>query len=572
MPTLDEIIANSSVRTTSVLYSNGTDIIRVCNESGINTINFEDIPKDLVNALIATEDRRFFSHRGVDWFGIARALFVNIHRRQVAQGGSTITQQLSKIIIGDSSRTVSRKIRELILTIELEKYLTKETIMALYLTKAYFGAGQWGIKEASRFYFAKELDELQLQECAMLVGLLRAPTKYSPVNNRDLAVARMTQVMFNMRKYGFIDDSHIITNIIRDLPLVIGEQENLRAQNYYFTDWINGQLDAINLGNRINEVSVVTTLDKFIQSETVRVVNDFMREKADVLKKTEVAVLIMNGKGEILSMVGGKNYRRSQFNRAIYAKRQTGSLFKLFVYLTGFENGLNINDSFIDEPIKIGSWYPENYRKKYNGQITVKEAFAISSNSVAVQIADHFGIDKIIKTAKKLGLTGKFRNDLTISLGSQENTLVEITAAYAAILNNGIPVLPYGIKRIVVAGKTIYEGSVPEKNPVFSAKTIENMQYLLYSVVNEGTAREARVDRLVSKTIVYNMLNVDNKFFIGGKTGSTKNNNDAWFIGFADDLTIGIWMGNDDNTKMNGIMGGNLPAKLWKNIVENIIQ
>jgi penicillin-binding protein 1A len=271
-------------------------------------------------------------------------------------------------------------------------------------------------------------------------------------------------------------------------------------------------------------------------------------------------------------MIGGKNYHQSQFNRAVYARRQTGSLFKLFVYLTGFENGLKINDNFIDEPIRIGGWYPENYGKKYSGQITVKEAFAISSNSVAIQISDYSGIEKIIKTAKKLGLTGKFRNDLTISLGSQENTLMEITAAYATVLNDGILVFPHGIRRVAVGEQTFYEkNDAVEAKPVFHTKIIKDMQYLLYSVVNEGTGREARVDSLVNKTIVYNMLNSDNRFFIGGKTGSTKNNNDAWFVGFANDLSIGIWMGNDDNTKMNGIMGGNLPAKLWKNIVENIL-
>jgi membrane peptidoglycan carboxypeptidase len=309
-----------------------------------------------------------------------------------------------------------------------------------------------------------------------------------------------------------------------------------------------------------------------MQEETARTVNNFVRDREEILKNTEIAVLIMNRDGEILSMIGGKNYRRSQFNRAVQARRQTGSLFKLFVYLTGFENGLKISDSFIDEPIGVGGWYPENYGKKYRGQITVKEAFAISSNSVAVQIANYFGIEKVIETAEKLGLVGKFRNDLTISLGSQENTLLEITAAYAAVTNNGIPVSPHGIESIVTGEKIFYEKNIVEKNPVFCAKTIENMQYLLYSVINEGTAREARIDSLVNKTILYNMLNIDSRFFLGGKTGSTKNNNDAWFIGFANDLTIGIWIGNDDNRGMDGIMGGNLPAKLWKNIVENIMR
>jgi penicillin-binding protein 1A len=572
MPTVDEIIASSSVQNTKIVYSNGVDIIKAYGESGINTIKLEDIPKDLVNALLATEDRKFFSHRGIDYFGILRALVVNVRSGQIAQGGSTITQQLSKIIISDSSRTISRKIRELILTVELEKYLAKEDILAMYLAKAYFGAGQWGVREASRFYFAKELSKLQLQECAMLVGLLKAPTRYSPVNSVELAVGRMTQVIINMQKAGFIDDDCAIANIIHDISLPILKQKDLRAQNYYFTDWINSQWGIIGLESRMNKISVVTTLDKFVQNETVIVVDDFVRENRDILKNAEIAVIAMNRKGEILSMIGGKNYHQSQFNRAVYARRQTGSIFKLFVYLAGFENGLKISDSFIDEPIRVGNWQPENYGEKYSGQMTVKEAFITSSNSVAVQIADNFGIDRIVKIARKLGLTGKFRNDLTISLGSQESTLLEITAAYATILNDGIPVLPHGIRRVNTAEKILYESGILEEKSVLSDKTIDSMQYLLYSVVNEGTGKKAAVDSLVNKTIAYNMMNADNKFFIGGKTGSSKNNIDAWFVGFANDLTIGVWIGNDDGTKMDGIMGGNLPARLWKNIVEGIFQ
>jgi penicillin-binding protein 1A len=571
LPTIDEIIRNSSTQNVDLLYSNGVDRIGSHNGSGINAIRFEDIPKDMVNALLATEDRRFFSHRGVDPRGVLRAIFTNLRRGRLVQGGSSITQQLSKILIGDRGRTIRRKIRELVLTMELEKYLTKNDIITLYLAKSYFGAGHYGVVDASRFYFGKELAELNLQECAMLVGLLKAPTKYSPVNGRDLAIARMTQVIVNMQNAGFIGENDLFLHIIPDLSLENIDKAAIQTQNRYFIDWIEGQLKELNLDKTADKISVVTTLDSFFQSETVTVLDKFLEKHKDRIRNAEVAVLAMNRNGEILAMIGGKNYRHSQFNRAVYARRQTGSLFKLFVYLAGFERGLGINDNFVDEPIKIGKWYPENYGKKYEGRITVKEAFMNSSNSVAVQIANYFGIDGVIEMARKSGLDGKFRNDMTISLGSQENTLLEMVTAYATVLNGGIPVIPHGIESIASDNGIIYRWT-PKRDlkPIFSFETAEKMLFLLYSTVSEGTGRGARLDSLVNKTTAYNALNADNRFFIGGKTGSSQNNNDAWFVGFANNVIIGIWIGNDNNRPMKGIMGGNLPAELWKNIAESL--
>ncbi|MDR1494704.1 MAG: transglycosylase domain-containing protein [Rickettsiales bacterium] len=571
IPTIDEIVNQSSARSTILLYSNGVERIKSYNESGLNRIKFDDIPVDMVNALVATEDRKFFSHRGVDLAGILRAMVVNLKSGHLRQGGSTLTQQLSKIILRDNRRTLGRKIRELILTIELEKYLTKNVILTLYLAKSYFGAGQYGVRDASRFYFGKELDELGLQECAMLIGLLKAPTRYSPFINRDLAIGRMIQVLTNMRNAGFMDESDFLISLIPDLSLSSTEGTELQVQNRYFVDWLDGQLKDLDIDRGVDNISVLTTLDIFIQSEVIGTLNRFIKEYGNRLKNAEIAILVMRKNGEVLSMVGGKNYHQSQFNRVVQARRQTGSLFKLFVYMAGFEKGLGINDNFIDEPIKIGKWYPENYGRRYEGQITVKEAFINSSNSVAVQIANYFGIDSVIEIAKKSGLKGKFRKDMTISLGSQESTLMEMVAAYAALLNDGIPVIPHGIKNIDSDQGPIYQWNQPSGiEPIFSRETAEKILYLLYSTINEGTGRRAKVTSLLDKTLRYNIFNSDNKFFIGGKTGSTQNNNDAWFLGFADDLVLGIWIGNDDNSPMDGIMGGNLPAELWKSIIESI--
>lgn len=571
LPSIDEIVKQNTNQSINIFSSNGIDLIKSKNNSGLNIITFDELPKNLINALLATEDRKFFEHRGIDFLGITRAFFVNIFSGRVKQGGSTITQQLSKIIIGDSSRTIRRKFKELVLTMELEKYLTKEDIMTLYLSKSYFGAGQYGIEEATRFYFDKSFRDLQLEECAMLVGLLKAPTKYNPTNNRELTRERTTQVIINMQKAGFIDENDIYSYIIPELKLNSDYSRKKQLQNYFFTDWIENQIDDYGIEKNVNEINIITTLDKFTQKKTIETINSFISEKMDIIKNAEIAVIIMNKNGEILSMVGGRNYSESQFNRTIYANRQTGSLFKLFIYLTGFENGMKIGDTFIDEPIKIGNWYPENYGRKYRGRITVKDAFAFSSNSVAVQIADYFGIENVIKIARKLGIGKNFKKDMTIALGSQESNLLDMTTAYATVANNGIPVIPHGLKKIETNGKILYNRNISAKNSLFSKKSIENMKYLLFSAISEGTGKRASIDRFINETKLYNMLHKNNEFFIGGKTGSTQNNRDAWFIGFARELIIGIWIGNDNNEPMNGIMGGNLPAELWKSLVDRII-
>lgn len=571
-PQIDNISNINNGKIIDILYSNNIDKIKTYSNSNIESLSYQEIPRDLVNALIATEDRKFFKHSGVDYFGILRAIVVNFKHGHLKQGGSTITQQLSKMILKDSSKTFKRKFKELILTKRIEKHFTKENILTLYLSMSYFGSGKYGVKEASRFYFGKELSELQLEECAMLVGLLKAPSKYNPTNDTELAQNRTTQVILNMQQTGFIDKNDILSYIIPDLHFDKITYSQAKSQNYFFSDWVYNQIEemGIDKDKYKTRINVSTTLDYNIQNTVVNVVDNFVKTHKTKIGKSEIAVLVMNKNGEILSMIGGKDYNISQFNRALYANRQTGSLFKLFIYLTGFENGLKINDVFIDEPIKIANWYPENNDSKYRGQISVKDAFAFSSNSVAVQIADYFGINKIIKNAKKLGIVNDFKNDLTITLGSQESTLLDMTTAYATIVNNGIPVFPYAINHIIVDGNIVYKRNAPEKKAMFDKTTIENMQYLLYSVVNEGTGKNAKIESLIEKTKAYNMMNEDNKFFIGGKTGSTQNNKDAWFIGFANDLVIGIWMGNDDNTATNRIMGGNLPAMLWKEIVESI--
>lgn len=570
IPNIDTIISQNNKQNISIFYSNNVSKIKTYNNSNINNLVFTDLPSHLVNALVATEDRNFFKHKGVDYFGIARAFFINLKNRSVKQGGSTISQQLAKMILEDNSKTLKRKFKEFILTMELEKYLTKQDIMVLYLVKSYFGAGNYGIRNASKFYFNKEVEDLDLEESAMLIGLLKAPSKYSPTKNKELTEARTSQVILNMKNAGFLDEEDALDYIIPDLNLSYYKQNH--NQDYYFTDWIYSQLENYDIDENLVNISITSTLNEEIQAKTKNIVSDFIKNNEKKIGKSELAVLVMNKNGEILSMIGGKDYSKSQFNRVLFANRQTGSLFKLFVYLAGFENGLKVDDTFIDEPIKVANWYPENNNSKYRGKISVKDAFAVSSNSVAVQIADYFGIKSVINIANKLGLINKFKNDLTIVLGSQENNLLEMTTAYATIANDGIPIFPYGIKYITSRGKIIYKRNISQKDPIFRADVVENMKYLLFSVVNEGTGKLAKVESLISETHIYNMLHNDKQYFIGGKTGSTQDTKDAWFIGFADDYIVGVWFGNDDNTPTNKIMGGNLPAMLWGDIVRSIVE
>lgn len=572
IPDMETILNMNSEQIVDIVYSNNVDKIKSYNNSKMENLSYQEIPQDLINALIATEDRKFFKHSGIDYFGILRAVIVNFKHGYFKQGGSTLTQQLSKMLLKDNSKTLQRKFKELILTKRIEEHLTKENILTLYLSMSYFGSGKYGLKEASRFYFNKELVELQLEECAMLVGLLKAPSKYNPVNDTELAYKRTVQVIVNMQNAGFIDKNDILSYIIPDLNFNRINYSRTDNQNYFFSDWVYKQFQEMGISeHNLSKITISTTLDYSIQNTLINIVNEFVNENKVKLGRSELAVVVMNKDGEVLGMIGGRNYRTSQFNRVLYANRQTGSLFKLFIYLTGLENGLKVNDIFVDEPIKVGNWYPENNNSKYYGNISVKSAFAVSSNSVAVQIADYFGIKRVIKNARKLGIVNDFKNDLTIALGSQESTLLDMTTAYAVIVNDGMPVFPYTIKHIIADGNIIYKRNISQKTYMYSKDVVENMQYLLYSVVNEGTGKRAKIDSLIDKTEFYNMMNKDNKFFIGGKTGSTQQNKDAWFIGFANDLVVGVWMGNDDNTPTNGIMGGNLPAGLWKKIVEGVM-
>jgi penicillin-binding protein 1A len=488
---------------------------------------YSDLPINLINAVIATEDRKFFKHYGIDLFGMIRAGYINIFSGQVKQGGSTITQQLAKIAFLTPEQTLERKMKEIILALKIEHAFSKQEILALYLNKAYFGSGQYGISNASKFYFNKKVEHLNLKECAMIAGLLKAPSKYSPKSNPEAAELRAKQVMINMVDAELLTISDSLTSFDEDVTADVKYNANLHSQKIYFKDWAKSQIKGF-IGQKEGEVFVTTTLDTKIQNTVDKNVFEFVQENESKLREIELAVIVMGNDGRVISMVGGKDYRKSQFNRAISAYRQPGSSFKLFVYLAALEKGLSMN-----------------------------EAFAKSLNSVAIQVAENVGIQNIVQLAKKMGLTSNFdMSDPTTALGSPLVNLLELTTAYTIVTNGGNAIIPYGIDYVKRKnGEIIYSRKTSGIGRVVSADTIEDMKSMMREVMENGTGTNALVK---------------NVYEIGGKTGTSQDYRDAWFLGFVENYTIGIWMGRDDDKTMQNVTGGSLPAKLWHNIAKDL--
>ena len=550
LPNLSDLESKKGKQIIKVNYS---DDQRITNFGEIysSEVYFYEIPQNLVNAVVATEDRRFFSHHGVDIFGIARAFYVNQKAGRVVQGGSTITQQLAKLIFLNADRNFKRKIQEVLLAIQLERNFTKEQILTFYLNRAYFGSGNYGVGNAAKFYFGKNISKINLNEAAMLAGLLKAPSKFSPKNNQELAESRTDVVLNNMVEAGFLDEKNL-SEILQDV-----NYKQSGSQHLYFADFVHDQFAEFISKKALEDknISITTTLDEKIQEKLETILNDFAEKKAKKLGKSEIAVVIMDKDGAVLGMSGGKDYQKSQYNRATYAKRQPGSAFKTIVYLTAFENGFDPEDEFEDKKINIGTWLPENYENHYLGEVDLKKAFANSLNSVAVQLAQKLKREDIVSTAYKLGIMSKIdKNDPTIALGTTEVSLFEMVAAYATIANNGEGVIPYSISEIKgEGGATLYKRESSGLGKVISEDAEGYIKEVLREVVVSGTGKAANIAQDVY-----------------GKTGTSQNFRDAWFIGFNDAYVVGVWIGNDDNTPTNKITGGSLPAILFAEILESI--
>ena len=550
LPSLSEMEAQKNRQTIEINYSDDEPITKFGGIYG-SEIDFYELPSNLINAVVATEDRRFFSHHGIDIFGILRASYANHEAGHIVQGGSTITQQLAKLLFLTPDRNFKRKIQEILLALQLERNFTKEQIITCYLNRAYFGAGNYGVGNAAKFYFGKNVARINLNEAAMLAGLLKAPSKYSPKNNMELAQARADEVLENMAEAGFLSSKNL-SEVVEDISYKVE-----KSQRLYFADFVHDQFaDFISKKNlQDKKIIVTTTLDERLQAKLEEIENEFVAKNSDKIGKSEIAVVVMMKDGAVLAMSGGKDYQKSQFNRAVYAKRQAGSAFKTFVYLTAFENGADIDDEFEDKKINVGVWLPENYNNHYLGEVTLKHAFAESLNSVAVQLARNQEKGAIAQTAKSLGVISKVeKNDLTIALGTSEVSLFELTSAYATIANGGEAVIPYSIIAIKNdKDESLYELESSGVGKVISQKAEEKIKECLRAVVESGTGKNANV-----ASNIY------------GKTGTSQDYRDAWFIGFNDDYVVGVWIGNDDNSATNKLTGGSLPAKLFGEIMKGI--
>lgn len=548
LPTLSDLEKEAGKRLIKINYAND-NLLANRGEIYASKVNYYELPQNLINAVVAVEDRRFFSHIGVDVFGTARAFYVNRKAGRIVQGGSTVTQQLAKMLFLSSQKTVKRKTQEALLALQLERHFTKEQIITFYLNRAYFGSGNYGIAEAAKYYFAKDVAQLNLKECAMLAGILKSPSKYSPKNNRVNAEKRSEIVIKSMIDAGFLNEKNL-SEFDHD-----PSYNSYRSQRLYFADFVNEQYGEYLSKADAEEKSIIikSTLDEPLQRELEEILAEFIEDNLPKLGKSQIAIIAMKKDGAIVAMSGGNDYQQSQYNRAIYAKRQSGSAFKTFVYLAALQNGLKIDEVYEDKKINIGTWLPENYEKQYLGEISVKEAFAKSSNSVAIQIAKKVGNPLIIKAANDLGIISKIaKNDPTIALGTSEVSLLELTSAYATIANGGMTVLPYSIEKIENdLGKILYQRQSSGLEPVVSPENLADIKELLRAVVASGTGKNA---------------NVGDDIY--GKTGTSQNFRDAWFIGFNDKLVVGVWIGNDDNSATNKITGGSLPAKLFAQIIE----
>lgn len=495
------------------------------------------LPAHVREAFLAIEDRRFYSHWGIDPRGIARAAWHNLGSGGVREGGSTITQQLAKNAFLDSDRTAARKIREMMISFWLEAWLTKDEILSRYLSNVYFGDNVYGIRAAAKHYFGRTPEDLNIGQAAMLAGLVKAPSRLAPTGNLKGARAREAVVVGAMVDAGFLTQAEAD----RVQPQrVLPDAPNALPNGTYFADWVLPSARD-QAGEIKTETTVQTTLDRQMQRAAERAV------KRAGLKQAQVALVAMRPDGRVVAMVGGKDYGKSPFNRATQARRQPGSTFKLFVYLAAMRAGMTPDSTVEDRPVEISGWKPKNSDGKYLGTITLREAFARSSNVAAARLTQQVGVRAVIKAARDLGISTPIPEEATIALGTSTVSLLELTAAYGAIARGSYPVAPRGLEQ--VQDKSWYENFTSRPTTIPDHIRAEMLD-LMSASVSGGTSHQAG-------------LSVDTF----GKTGTTQDNRDALFMGFANGIVAGVWVGNDDNTPNPGLSGGGIPARIWRDFM-----
>jgi penicillin-binding protein 1A len=503
-------------------------------------VTIAELPKYVPQAIISIEDRRFYSHWGIDPQGIARAMFRNAEAGGVSQGGSTLTQQLAKTSFLSSDRTIKRKLQEIIIAFYLESRLTKDQILSRYLSSVYFGEGAYGLRAAARTYFDRDPADLTVGQSAMLAGLVKAPSSLAPSRHLARAQDRERVVLQAMVDTGALTPAQ--ASHVAPARVTLGRKAIPTGS--YFADWVLPQARGVVDPGQYGDVAVATTLDPALQHDAERAVAD-MLAGARGLNIHQAALVAMRPDGRVVAMVGGANYDATPFNRATQALRQPGSSFKLFVYLAALHAGATTGTTIDDSPVTIGDWSPKNDEGKYRGRISLATAFAASSNVAAAKLTQQVGVEAVRAQARLLGVTVPLSNYEGLALGTSGVPLIELTSAYAAVANGAYPVKPLGLASPrppgfaeTVRGAVAAVRPWPERGPMLE---------LLQSAVRHGTGQSALLP-----IATY------------GKTGTTQNHRDALFVGFAGDLVVGVWVGNDDNSPMTGVVGGTVPAKLWK--------
>lgn len=551
MPTPSDVWSAAQSPSYTFVDRNGRVILR---EGARNAppVNLASLPPYVAQAVIAIEDRRYYEHLGVDFGGLARAVGANVKAGRVVQGGSTLTQQLAKNLFLNNQRSFRRKAQEVVLALWLEQSFNKRELLALYLSRVYFGAGAFGIEAASERYFDKPARALSLGEAALLAGLLKAPSRLNPIRQPGPSQERARLVLNEMAALDYITADQRAAAVAA--PIVISAK-NPNGNLGYFRDWIQPVIEQA-LGDQRDDFVIQTTLDLDAQREGERVIAQTISEHGNDRNVSQGALLALDRTGGVRTMVGGLGYEFTQFNRVTQARRQPGSAFKFFIYLTAMENGYSPRTVRNDSPIIIGDWAPGNYEDKFLGPVNLGYAFAHSLNMVAIQLALELGGKSVIRTARRLGVQSPLHNYRSLALGAQEMTLMELTSAYGAMAAAGKRLEPHGISEIRrTNGQAVWRWSGDAESVIADAP-LRNMNALLSRVVTSGTGRRASIEGRE----------------VAGKTGTGNSYRDAWFVGFTSGIVTGVWFGNDDFSPMEKVTGGTLPAQAWHDFMLKALQ
>ncbi len=549
LPSIDNATALQR-RPLVVLYDRSGEKLVQFGEQAGQPVVVADLPPYVWQALLAIEDRRFYRHFGLDPLGLARAMWHNVRAGQVVAGGSTITQQLAKNLFLTPDQTLRRKIQEALLAMALEYRFSKDEILAAYLNRVYFGAGAYGVDAAAWVYFNKPATSLNLREAALLAGLLKAPSRLSPRNNMGLAEQRTRIVLQAMRDAGYLTAEQA-QQALAAPPLLPGRRPGAAVDaRYAAAAFYDAALPL--LANPNQDLQIYTTLDRRIQFAAEQAFQQLLQKEGEKAKIGQGAILVMDNLGQVVALVGGRDFAESNYNRAIDARRPAGSSFKPFVYLAALMAGHTPEEPIDDTPLQIGKWRPQNYDGKFVGTITLAQALAESRNTPAVRMLQQVGLAPVQHLARDLGITGDLTDDLTLALGSSDVSLWQMVAAYAVLQRQGQAVQPYGISRITnKAGEVLFVHEPPAAMPqLVPANVAQTLTQMLTGVLAYGTGQAAAFD-----------------WQAAGKTGTSQDYRDAWFIGYSAAYVAGVWLGNDDNSPMHRVTGGGAPARLWREVM-----